>query len=48
MFEQRDYSKNENILMSSHPLSSIQIDNHQKNIIVSDVSHSQYTFDGKI
>jgi hypothetical protein len=26
--------------MSSHPLSSVQIDNHQKNIIISDVSHS--------
>ncbi len=48
MFEQRDYSRKENMQINPQPLSFIQNDNHEKNVIISEVTHSQYTFEGKI
>ena len=48
MFEQRDYSRKENMLINPKPLFYTQNDNNDKNVIVSEVTHSQYTFEGKI
>jgi hypothetical protein len=40
MFEQRDYSRKENMQINPQPLSFIQNDNHEKNVIISEVTHS--------